>query len=161
MRSTLAPCLWRLAGMSRAPAPAILSVRGLPEATPETAAFWEGTRLGELRIQRCLDCRHVFFPPRPFCPQCARRRVEWFRTCGRATLYSYVINPSPPAVWGAGAQSCALVTLEEGVRVITCVVDCPQTPTALQLDMPLELTFRKLSDEIFLPVFRPAVVARR
>jgi hypothetical protein len=40
--------------------------------------------------------------------------------------------------------------------MMTNVVDCPQTPDALTLDMPLEVTFEKANDEISLPKFRPA-----
>jgi hypothetical protein len=36
------------------------------------------------------------------------------------------------------------------------IVDCPQTPEALELDMQLEVTFQALDDNITLPVFRPA-----
>jgi uncharacterized OB-fold protein len=50
----------------------------------------------------------------------------------------------------------AVVTLEEGPRMMTNIVECPQTVEALQLDMPLEVTFRKVNDSISLPVFRPA-----
>jgi hypothetical protein len=39
---------------------------------------------------------------------------------------------------------------------MTNILDCEQTPEALQLDMPLEVTFEKLSDEIMLPQFKPA-----
>ena len=31
--------------------------------------------------------------------------------------------------------------------MMTNIVDCPQTPEALQLDMPLEVTFEKQSDD--------------
>ena len=40
------------------------------------------------------------------------------------------------------------------------IVDCPQTPEALVLDMPLEVAFEKMDDEITLPLFRPAKVER-
>jgi uncharacterized protein len=36
------------------------------------------------------------------------------------------------------------------------IVDCPQTPEALQLDMPVEGVFHKLTDDVHLPLFRPA-----
>jgi hypothetical protein len=36
------------------------------------------------------------------------------------------------------------------------IVDCPQTPEALELDMKLEVKFEKLDDTITLPLFRPA-----
>jgi hypothetical protein len=36
------------------------------------------------------------------------------------------------------------------------IIDCPQTPEALELDMNLEVAFEKLDDKITLPLFRPA-----
>ena len=42
------------------------------------------------------------------------------------------------------------------VQLMTNIVDCEQTPEALVLDMPLEVTFETATDEITLPKFRPA-----
>ena len=129
--------------------------RPLPDPTPETRDFWQGTRAGELRLQRCDDCRHTYFPPRPFCPKCASRRVSNVKASGRATLYSYVIHHraapgfTPP-------YAIAVVELAEGPRMMTNIIDCPQTPEALQLDMPLKVAFERQSDEITLPLFKPA-----
>jgi len=50
----------------------------------------------------------------------------------------------------------AMIDLDEGVRMMTNIVGCPQTPEALELDMKLEVTFHKLDDDITLPLFRPA-----
>jgi len=38
---------------------------------------------------------------------------------------------------------------------MTNIVDCEQTPEALVLDMPLEVAFEPLDEEITLPLFRP------
>ena len=40
--------------------------------------------------------------------------------------------------------------------MMTNIVECPQTPEALVLDMSLEVVFESFSDEISLPFFRPA-----
>jgi hypothetical protein len=40
--------------------------------------------------------------------------------------------------------------------MMTNIVECEQTPEALQLDMPVEVVFEKIDDEISLPLFRPA-----
>jgi uncharacterized protein len=50
----------------------------------------------------------------------------------------------------------AVVELEEGPRMMTNIVGCPQTPEALLLDMPLEVTFEQLTDQITLTLFKPA-----
>jgi uncharacterized OB-fold protein len=133
--------------------------RPKPVPTPETKHFWEGARAGELRLQRCRRCDKAYFPPRPFCPVCASGDTEVFRASGRATLYSYVIHHRPMPGFEP-PYAIAVVTLAEGPRMMTNLVDVAQTPEALELDMPLEVTFQKLDDEIHLPVFRPAGGAR-
>lgn len=130
--------------------------RILPQPTPETRHFWEGCQHSELRLQRCKDCKDSWFPPRPFCPQCGTRDVEIYKASGRATLYSYVITHRPRPDMGSEPHSIAVVTLEEGPRMMTNIVGCPQTPEALQLDMPLQVVFAAQNDDITLPLFQPA-----
>lgn len=134
--------------------------RPLPKPTPETAPYWEAAKNHELHIQRCDDCAHAYFPPRNFCPGCGSRNVSWFRTSGRGTLYSYTISHLP-APGFANPYAIAVVELEEGPRLMANIADCPPTPEALQLDMPLEVTFEKQTDEITLPMFRPATAATK
>jgi len=131
--------------------------RPLPEPTPETQHFWDGCRDGKLLLQRCRDTGKPYFPPRPFSPFTGSREVEVFEASGKATLYSYVINHRPARGFeDIAPYAIAVVKLEEGVQMMTNIVDCPQTPEALQLDMPLEVVFEKVSDTISLPKFRPA-----
>lgn len=130
--------------------------RPLPQPTPETQEFWDGCRAGELRLQRCSACRQAYFPPRTFCPHCASAEVESFAASGKATLYSYLINHRPRPDMGSEPHSIAVVTLQEGPRMMTNIVNCQQTPEALQLDMPLCVLFEKQNDEITLPFFAPA-----
>lgn len=82
--------------------------------------------------------------------------MEVYPATGRATLYSYVINHRPRPDMGKEPHSIAVVTLAEGPRMMTNIVGCPQTPEALQLDMPLQVTFAKQNDDITLPLFTPA-----
>ncbi|MDA0339191.1 MAG: DNA-binding protein, partial [Proteobacteria bacterium] len=42
-----------------------------------------------------------------------------------------------------------------GPRMMTNIVNLPQTPEALQLDMPLKVRFESLSDDISLAYFEP------
>jgi uncharacterized OB-fold protein len=99
---------------------------------------------------------NVFFPPRPFCPSCASRKVSIFKASGKGTLYSYVINHRPAAPGFTPPYAIAVVELDEGPRMMSNIIDCPQTPEALELDMKLEVAFEKLDDKITLPLFRPA-----
>lgn len=129
--------------------------RPLPKPTPETQHFWDGCKAGELLLQRCDSCDHVYFPPRPFCPSCSSRSVSVFAASGRGTLASYVINHRPHPAWSE-PHSIAIVQLEEGPRMASNVVGCDQTPETLQIDMPLKVQFEDVTDEITLPLFTPA-----
>ena len=129
--------------------------RWLPEPTPETQHFWDGTKAGVLLLQRCDACGEPYFPPRPFCPKCASRDISLVRLSGRARLMSYVISHRPTPGFET-PFSIAIIELEEGPRMLTNIVGCAQTPEALALDMPLEVVFEAVSDDITLPLFRPA-----
>ncbi len=128
--------------------------RPLPEPTPETEHFWEGTKNGELRLQKCDDCSHNYFPPRPFCPSCGSRNVSVFAASGRGFLYSYVIHHRPRPGFEP-PYAIAVVELDEGPRMMTNIVECEQTPEALELDMALEVSFEKMNDDITRACFRP------
>jgi uncharacterized OB-fold protein len=130
--------------------------KAVPVPTPETQPFWDGCAAGELRIQRCTDCGKPYFYPRPVCPACGSRNVEWFSASGRATLYSYVINHrAAPGFADDVPYAIAVVQLEEGPRMMSNIVGLPATPEALVLDMPLQVTFETRGD-VSLPQFQPA-----
>jgi len=45
----------------------------------------------------------------------------------------------------------AIVELEEGWHMLTNVIDCPHSE--IEIGMPVEVSFVKMSDEITLPMF--------
>jgi uncharacterized protein len=129
--------------------------KAIPEPTPETQPFWDGTAAGELRVQRCGACARHYFYPRPGCPHCGADDVAWVTVSGRATLYSYVINHRPaPGFAADGPYAIAVVELEEGVRMMTNIVATEITPENLRLDMPLRVVFEPRGD-MHLPLFTP------
>jgi uncharacterized protein len=82
--------------------------------------------------------------------------VAWVRASGRAVLYTYstvYVNDLPPFA-DQVPYVVAVVDLEEGPRMGTQVVECP--PGELHIGMPLAVAFRPITDEVTLPVFRPA-----
>ncbi|MFL2985994.1 MAG: Zn-ribbon domain-containing OB-fold protein [Candidatus Poriferisodalaceae bacterium] len=127
----------------------------VPVPTPETQPFWDGCEDGVLRINRCRACGDAYFPPSLICPECSSTDVEFFDATGDATLYSYTIQQKPFALWGSdGPRSVALVRLAEGPLLTSSIVNCEQTPEALQLDMPVRATFVPF-DDITVLCFEP------
>jgi hypothetical protein len=129
--------------------------RALPQPTPETQHFWDGCKAGELLLQTCGECAKTYFPPRPFCAACGSRNVAVTKASGKGFLYSYVIHHRPVPGF-TPPYAIAVVELDEGPRMMTNIVECEQTPEALQLDMKLEVVFEPQTDTITLPLFRPA-----
>src|ERR1700676_2410245 len=98
--------------------------------------------------------RQCLFPAAPVLSGLRSRKVSIFKASGKAKLYSYVIHHRPVPGF-TPPYAIAVVELEEGPRMMSNIVDCPQTPEALELDMKLEVAFEKLDDKITLPLFRP------
>ena len=126
-----------------------------PRPTPETEHYWEGTKLGELRIQRCDACGQAYFYPRPSCPFCSSSDVTWIVASGHARLHTYLISHRPaPGFADEVPYAIAVVELEEGPRMMTNIVGVDNTPENLVLDMALEVAFEARGDQD-VPVFRP------
>ena len=128
----------------------------LPTIDEGTAEWWQATKEGRLLVKRCGDCGAAHFYPRPFCPTCWSENVTWEEVSGRGTLYTYSVvhsNDLPP--FGALVPYvAAIVDLDEGPRMMTRVIDCEFD--ALRVGMPLTVAFEEQTDDVVLPVFRPA-----
>ena len=129
----------------------------LPLATEDSAEFWEGTKRGELLLQRCGGCGHLRFPPAVICPRCWSTDSKWERTSGRGHIHTFIVvhRPQHPAFFEDVPYNVAIVELDEGIRLHSNVVDC--APEALRIGLPVEVVFQRVNDEITLPRFRPLV----
>ena len=89
-----------------------------PVITPDTAFFWAGADAGELRIQRCGECRALRHPPGPACPACGAMKPEYAVAAGTGRIHSFVVHHHPPVPGRRGPFVVALVDLTEGVRMV-------------------------------------------
>ncbi|MEP3787258.1 MAG: Zn-ribbon domain-containing OB-fold protein [Ascidiaceihabitans sp.] len=124
-----------------------------PEIYPETQFYWDGAKAGQLLLNHCTSCDQSYFPPRPFCPSCGNRDVTVREASGKGRLYSYVISHLPAPGYEP-PYIVAVVELEEGTRMLTNLLDCPVDPSAIEVDMPVEVTFENRGD-VTVPQFRP------
>ena len=128
----------------------------IPQPSPETQRFWEGCKRHELWLPYCKQCEQFFFYPRPFCPRCFSWEIEWRRASGRGTLYTYAIQYRAYVPGFEPPYVTAIVQLEEGPRLMTNLVEIEPDPAQIRCDMPLEVVFEDVNEEISLPKFRPA-----
>ena len=128
----------------------------LPTPLPWTSPFWEGCKRHELLIQRCGDCGVNVFYPKLYCPNCLSPNMEWIRSSGRGKVYSFttIYSYAPTAFADSVPYTVAIVRLEEGVQMMSNVVDC--APDEVRCDMEVRVTFDDVTDDFTLPKFRPA-----
>jgi uncharacterized OB-fold protein len=125
----------------------------VPRPNPESLPYWEGTRQGELRYQRCSACSASNFGPGLVCRSCRSRDLEWVTSSGRGAVYSWTVvwRPQTPAFDVPYAP--VIVRLDDGYDLIAAIVGLDHTEIVEGLRVVVE--FHAISDEITLPFFRP------
>ncbi|MBU1276113.1 MAG: Zn-ribbon domain-containing OB-fold protein [Proteobacteria bacterium] len=117
--------------------------------------YWDYAKQNKFCLQQCNDCgKHIFYP-RIACPHCGSSDVKWVEVSGKGRIYSYTVveNNAPSAFQADVPYVVAIIKLEEGVQLLSNVVECD--PYQLEFDMPVEVVFEKLDEEVTLPKFRP------
>jgi uncharacterized OB-fold protein len=110
--------------------------------------YWESAAKGKLLVKHCSACGRNHYYPRPICPHCFSDKTEWLESRGEGTIYSWSVErrANPP-------YSIAYVTLEEGVTILTSIVDCDLDK--LSIGQKVKLGFEQRDGQPT-PVFRPA-----
>jgi hypothetical protein len=122
----------------------------------EARPFWEGTALGELRVQSCAACGAWRMPPRPMCPVCRSLDAKWVVTNGRGTIYSFIVAHPPllPAYAELAPYNAIIVALEENptIRFVGNLLERPDGPinevdtASIAIDQPVQVVFQQIED---------------
>jgi len=118
-----------------------------PAVNVETERFWKAAEAGKLLYGFCLACSEPHYYPRSFCPFCFSERVEWREASGNANVYSYSIMYRTPT----DPYTIAYVTLAEGPRLLTTLVDCDLKKIAI--DAPAKLVWKPSEGGAPVPFF--------
>jgi uncharacterized protein len=123
----------------------------IPEAQPEHLEFWQATAEGKLLIKQCESCGEYHYYPRVLCPYCMSDKTTWKEAKGTGSIYTYsVMRKGVP-------YAIAFVTLDEGPRMMTNIVDCDLD--AVHIDQKVKVVFKQSGDQehpgSFIPCFTP------
>jgi hypothetical protein len=131
-------------------------IKPMPRIDEESKGFWEACRRHELYVQRCGACGLLRHYPRALCPTCLSDQIEWVKSSGRGTVYTFTVTyqNQAPGFREELPYVLAYVQLEEGVRLLTNIVGCPADD--VRIGMPVEVVFDDVTSEVTLPKFRPA-----
>jgi len=122
----------------------------------DTRAFWQATKDGQLKYQRCDDCGTIVFYPRQHCTGCLGSALTWHTASGRGTVYSFSVvrKAEHPFFRTQVPYAVAWIDLDEGPRLTTNLLDCAVSD--IKIGMRVEAAFEDVTDEITLLQFRPA-----
>ncbi len=126
------------AGPRKIPAPRVL---------PETQAFWTAADEGRLLVKKCTSCGEVHHYPRDICPHCLSADTEWLQAAGTGRVYSFSTMGK-----GEAAYTLAFVTLDEGVTLMTNLVDCD--PVLVSIGDKVRVVFKPTEGHA-VPMFTP------
>lgn len=126
-----------------------------PVVNSETRGFWDATAEGRFVLSRCRECDLFIWYPRRICPACHSGATEWVDSAGRGIIYSFAITHKGMGEYArCGPYVLAYVTLDEGPRMMTNIVECE--PAQLEIGLPVELVLHDTGAGNALPRFRPA-----
>ena len=120
-----------------------------PSVYPDNQAFWDAAARNELLIPVCEACGPYWYP-RPNCPHCGSAKTSMQPSPGKGVVYSLSITRKA----GPQAYAIAYVTLDEGITLLTNLVDCDLD--TVRIGDRVELVFKPTDGGPPVPMFRPA-----
>ena len=76
---------------------------------------------------------------------------------GSGKVETFVINHRPPPSFQDDAPLViAVVTLDEGARMMTNLINVEPDPEQIEAGMPVRIVYDDVTDEVTLPKFEPA-----
>jgi uncharacterized protein len=129
--------------------------RPLPDTRNAGATFWAKAAEGVLVVPKCNGCARTFWHPRPRCPHCGSDNVHWIESAGRGSIHTFTVvrQSGDPFFKSRVPYAVAMIELDEGVRIMTNVVDAPLE--TLRIGMRVEVLFEEAGEGIAIPLFRP------
>ena len=121
-----------------------------PAMNPGDQPYFDGAAAGKLMLKKCNGCGEVHHYPRALCPFCWSDKVEWVQAKGTGEIYTYSVTrrggPTPYCI--------AYVTLDEGVKMMTNIVDCDLD--AIRIGQKVKVVFKKSENGTSVPMFTPS-----
>lgn len=116
---------------------------------PGDQAYFDAAAAGKLMLGNCSDCGAHHHYPRALCPFCFSDKVQLAPAKGTGEIYSYSVSRRA----GPIVYCIAYVKLDEGVTMLTNIVDCDLD--TVKVGQKVKVTFRKTEGGVSMPVFAP------
>lgn len=102
----------------------------------DTRTYMAGLADRRLELARCSACKHWIHPPRACCPACWSDDIEHAAPSGKATLFTYLVQPLAP---GEAPSIIGWAELEEQERLLVIGPVIDATEETVKVGASLEL----------------------
>ena len=120
-----------------------------PRMNPGDEQYYDAASQGRLLLKHCLACGEDHHYPRALCPLCFSDKLEWKNAIGTGVIYSFSVTRKA----GPTAYCIAYVTLDEGVTILTNIVDCDVN--SVRIGQRVKVVFKKTVGGVSIPMFAP------
>ena len=128
----------------------------LPQPNMIDREFWEHCRNQRLLFQACAPCGLLRHPPTPFCPSCQSTNVEWREAPPVGRVYSYTVSFLTREHGLAGTNPYIIALVEfPAFGPVRLVTNIETEPEQMQSGLKVTLFWKRVSDDMSLPMFRP------
>ncbi|HKX79005.1 MAG TPA: Zn-ribbon domain-containing OB-fold protein [Novosphingobium sp.] len=129
-------------------------VRTTPRTYSFTKPFWEATRDKKVMLQYCPQTGQYQFFPRPVSVFTGKTNLEWREVKGLGEVFTYTVAiMARPPFSGETPFLIATITLDEGVNMVSNVINCAVDQIAI--GMRVKPAWIPLPDGTNLLVFEP------
>ena len=125
----------------------------LPHPTVVSQPFWDGCKRGELLFQRCERCGTANFLPAAACRACLSAEMQWVKSDGRGTVYSWTVVHRPQTPAFQVPYAVAIIDIDEGYQMMSNLIGLD--PEDVAVGLRVRVDFREITSEITLPYFKP------
>ena len=125
-----------------------------PRVPNYTKPFWEGLAKKELRIQKCSDCGHSWYPPGPFCPKCMSKNIEWKVSNGVGYVGAFTTTYAASPSWVSHLMPYTIVVvglIDMVVPMVSHIIGID--PEEIKIGMEVEIIIEE-TDGKNVPPFR-------
>jgi uncharacterized protein len=131
---------------------------GVPREPPKVRhfvkPFWDGTRAGKLMLQYDRKDGSYQFYPRVVGMRSGSRDFEWREASGKGKVFTYTVaRRAREPFRGHEPFLIAMVTLDEGVNIMTNIINCPLAD--MKIGLRVKLAWAPLPDGSQLFTFEP------
>ena len=122
-----------------------------PVRNRDNEFFFDGTALGEVRIQTCSACGALRHPPGPVCSSCHAMDRGHLVASGLGTVFSEITHHAPSIPGRALPLRIVLVDLDEGVRMVGVYLG-DESP---EIGARVRAAFDRVDDDLTLIAWEP------